>query len=103
MRNHIVAGVLILMVTGAVGCESYSSPATVVHWDNGSAGPRMTTAKASGQYALHSMNESRTKMLVYVEKGERLGFEPAGDMVVARAGTFQTQLPRGTYYWSRRS
>ena len=102
MRKGLGAAVVTLSLALAGGCESYSSPATVVHWDNGTTGARMTTAKSSGQYALHSIKESNAKVLVFVEKGETLGFEPKGDAVIARAGEYHTELPRGTYYWSRR-
>ncbi len=96
------ASLMVAICLVLCGCEGYSSPATVVHWDKGSSGARMVTAKSSGQYALHSMKESKAKVVVAVQKGETLGFEPKGDVVTARAGEFHLDLPPGTYYWSRR-
>src|SRR5947209_7230373 len=93
---------IVLTVTLLAGCQAVQRGTTLVRWDKGGADSRMTIADTTTQYGLYGSTDVTPIGVYDVNKGDQLGFQKAGDKIIAIAGANRITLPDGTYYWNRR-
>ena len=93
-----IAGILLLW-----GCAAVQKGEAVVKYEKDKANAMMTKAPSSGTYALFSSTDVEPKVSMALEKGADLGFKRGSDgRLVAVAGSNQTPIENGDYYWRLR-
>lgn len=99
-----ILAITVLAVGSVVlsGCAAAHRGTTVLKTDSGETENRVLKAPDAGMYALYAATDVKPKVVLPLKKGDALGFERAGDKIIAVAGENKLTYPDGTYYWNYR-
>jgi hypothetical protein len=92
-------GCLLFSLTGCVVAQRGT---TQVKWEPGDKDARVIPALETGRYALLKGSDYKPQYVVFVNRGDNIGFQKIGGQLYAVYGQKQDQLSdaNARYYWN---